>query len=297
MSGILPAVRVPDLGLATTLTGAEQVLLVQGSGAAAVARRAPIGDLVDAAAGPIVAAQLASQVAPTLLLTRDPLPTDDSAAGIQVFSPALNTNTGRWFVCLGAAVGAAVWRMVPFDLGATHISGLTYPIDDIVHVTNIAVTAPDVLFLNVFELHERVLLSALVQRIFTGGTGSAVKQAIWADAGGRPIGAPLVQDAVGVATTASNAQAVGPVAGGIGPGRLWYGAKHTGSVLPFALSIGSTYHGQARRIGRAGILANNTMTALSIASAYAAAMPTFAGGEAFGEHVTGGVAVPHFTVA
>jgi hypothetical protein len=236
-------------------------------------------------------------IAPAVPLTRDPLTTDDVDAGFRVFSLVLNTNNGRVWLCVDATADAAAWRPLSVAGGFVHRSGLYYPMVPSGQQTTIRVTDPDLLFLTPFELHERVPFAALGFWIVTGGTGSAVKQAIWRDVGGRPAGAPLLADNAGVATATSSAAALAAVTGFVGPGLFWHGAKHSGAVLPIATVYSSQDVAVLRRVGRPSLNSANTVTALSLASPYADAMPTLTGAESFGYQLTGGVCLPYYQVA
>lgn len=120
-------------------------------------------------------------------------------------------------------------------------------------------------------------------RIGTGGAGSSIKSAIWANSAisSRPVGAPLFADNTGAATTSSNATIVLALgAGTLAPGFYWFGAKYTGTV-PTVYST-SLYDTNTMYYAGHAALPSPAVSAINYADAYANAMPTLAEGATFG---------------
>jgi len=147
--------------------------------------------------------------------------------------------------------------------------------------TAAAVPAVDVIYLYPFQIFARVAVTALRIRVQTGGAGSSGKGAIWANSytSMRPLGAPLLVDNTGVATTASTADAVLAASGTLNPGIYWAGTKFTGT-LPQTFSVPSN-NTWAAFISGFGTASGTPQNAYSFADAYANNMPTFAEGASF----------------
>ena len=120
-------------------------------------------------------------------------------------------------------------------------------------------------------------------RVATGGAGSSVKVGIWANStvSGRPVGAPVIADNTGAATTGTGQIAVTLAATTLQPGWYWIGSKFTGT-LPSTVS-GSGVLGWGFHQG-----GNVSATQISFADTYSNNMPTLAEGASFTASSTGG---------
>lgn len=145
-----------------------------------------------------------------------------------------------------------------------------------------AIAAVDTIYFLPFFLYAPLPFTALSAHVTVGGAASSMKTGVWANSpvSMRPLGAPLFADNTGVATATgatSVNNAVG--AGTFAPFTLyWTGAKFTGT-LPSLWAVPNTSFETAWLVGVAGGV--NTLTNISIADAYANALPTFAEGAAF----------------
>jgi hypothetical protein len=112
-------------------------------------------------------------------------------------------------------------------------------------------------------------------RSAVGGAGSSAKVGVWANSNlsGRPVGAPLLADNTGAATTGTGQIALA-MAGTLNPGTYWAGTKITGTGPQLT---------SANQILGYGVPNGNTLSALciSFADAYANALPTLAEGASF----------------
>lgn len=164
-----------------------------------------------------------------------------------------------------------------------YLAGLYYPTFRGLRAA-LAVAAVDVIYLYPFRLYAAVTIKTLVLRVTTGGASSAAKQAIWANSvvSMRPLGAPLIADNTGVATTgsATNAEA-NTTDTFLGPGWYWAGSKYQ-ATLPsmLAVQVSNGFCGAFM-----GLLSIQSV-GLSFADAYANNMPTFAEGASFTEVTT-----------
>jgi hypothetical protein len=95
----------------------------------------------------------------------------------------------------------------------------------------------------------------------------------------RPLGAPVVVDNTGVATTSSGVDVTLAATGTLNPGIYWAGSKFTGT-LPQTNSIAANNTWLTFIAG--GATGGSTLqNAYSFADAYANNMPTFAEGATF----------------
>ncbi len=122
-------------------------------------------------------------------------------------------------------------------------------------------------------------------RVAAGGAASSTKTAIWADSAVShlPLGAPLYVDNTGVATTGAADVALAFGAGTLAPGTYWFGSKYTGTLPTM---IAATFLLPGDWMFLTGIAAATSVANpfISVASAYANAMPTIAEGAAFTGH-------------
>lgn len=140
-------------------------------------------------------------------------------------------------------------------------------------VTNVTVPAANTLY--VYRVPVFKSLRATLLRIFTvtGGAGSEVKFALWANdpATARPTGVPLAGQDVGLATTANNSWQDVVLASVFLPGNvggLWFGSKFTGT-LPIVRGVTSqSSHIENARFP-AGSAPTTNLNNFSLASPYA----------------------------
>jgi hypothetical protein len=161
-----------------------------------------------------------------------------------------------------------------------YVAGRIYP-TYIGTMTTAAIPAVDTLYFYPFPLYSRAVLTSGQVRVVTGGAGSSIKVGIWANstASARPLGAPLIVDNTGVATTSSGVAVTPALAGTLDAGLYWVGVKATGT-LPSCLSIpsGHSWCGYYTGLTSATAMASN---GLSFVSTYADAMPTMAEGASY----------------
>lgn len=159
-----------------------------------------------------------------------------------------------------------------------------------------AVGAADTVYLYGFPVFHPVTIASLQMRIVTSGAGSSVKMGVWANSpvSNRPLGAPLIADNTGVATTSNNTTASADVTDTpLQPGWYWVGSKFTGTLpQPVCITSGSLWH--AFQMGNAG--AALVVMGLSSSDTYSNNLPTFAEGASFSS-VIGTVPIVGFTVA
>lgn len=223
------------------------------------------------------------------VLTRNPLVSDDSAAGYGVFSRIGNTNTRREWACVDPAAGAARWLPVAWALNTAYRSGRWYGRRGLHSAANL-VPAVDTLYVYPIGVRERVQIDQIGFRNFTAGVGSSVKMALYLPgANGMPTGAPLVSDPTGLATTSGPADVVMPVTATLQPPYVWAAQVHTGSTLPIAISRGTTFYDMEDDLGRATLASNTALAGLSRAQTFSASWPTFTGSETWDDVVVPGI--------
>lgn len=155
-------------------------------------------------------------------------------------------------------------------------SGNYYSCWDGASASATAVPAVDTIYLMPFIVQEAVKVSTLACRIVTGGAGSAMKMAIYANKAGAPVGSPLIYSNTGVATTSNNTTVTVSASGTLYPGTYWAACKFTGT-LPTAVSISNASMNSTVKMGRSSIVNNNTVVALTYAHAYATNFPDLTG--------------------
>lgn len=171
-------------------------------------------------------------------------------------------------------------QSAPFNPHPGYIAGRSYALFEGYGV-GLALAAVDMIYFFPFRIYRTLNFSGGNAYVVTGGAGSAIKAAIWANSpvSNRPLGAPLYKDDTGIATTASStAVALAFGAGALAPGYYWAGVKGTGT-LPVMVSTGSFTQISNYLAGVAGGSPGHTM--LRFADAYANAMPSFAEGATF----------------
>jgi hypothetical protein len=160
-----------------------------------------------------------------------------------------------------------------------------------------AVPAVDVVYFYPFQVFAPVTMKSLHARVVTAGAGSAVKVGIWANStvSNLPLGAPIVADNTGQATTSSNSNTTSNIADTLfPPGWYWAGTKFTGT-LPTMVSIPTASNFMAATMGVSSIAAL-AVCGVSIADAYANDMPTLSEGAAFTVVAVAGAPVISFLV-
>ena len=157
----------------------------------------------------------------------------------------------------------------------------------------VAFNAIDVIYFQIVVLTRPLKFSGGTLYVVTGGVGSSVKAAIWANSpvSHRPLGAPLFADNTGVATTSSSAAVALALGSGTLPeGFYWIGSKTTGT--PPTVVASAAY--DQRLAFLAGIASGSPAThTFRLADTYSSNMPTIAEGAAFTNH---GAGVPIFSL-
>ena len=161
--------------------------------------------------------------------------------------------------------------------------------------TTTAVPAIDTIYFSPFQSVNPVTLTGAMIRVSTGGAGSSAKGGIWANSAvsARPLGAPLIVDNTGVATTSSSSNAALAMTGTLAPGIYWAGTKFTGT-LPQCVSITG---GNLFFMAMVGIVtsASPVTNGLSFADTYSNNMPTMAEGASFTVVGASGIPVLYLT--
>ena len=168
----------------------------------------------------------------------------------------------------------------PLGAAGGYVSGRHYTLGRGNIIANIVPVA-DRLNLAYFDVFEPLGIASLFLRVAVGGTTSGAKVGIWADLDGRPTGAPLIADNVGVDTTTTGIKTI-PGTATLPVGRYWTGAKCTGTVHAFIAWHGSDVRFMSDIGGSTAALtlnngATNQFTTLHVASAYADALPNLTG--------------------
>lgn len=157
--------------------------------------------------------------------------------------------------------------------------------------TAAAIPAADVLYLYPFWVPRPVLVVSLHHRIQTGGAGSAIKSGIWANSpvSNKPLGAPLIADNTGQATTSSTATITADTTDKLlGPGWYWAGTKSTGT-LPAMWSVPPSNPFCSYFMGFGTATDGIVGSGFSIAATYSSDLPTFAEGASFTAYTGGGI--------
>lgn len=147
--------------------------------------------------------------------------------------------------------------------------------------TTSALAAADVLYLYPFPIFAPVTLTTLFIRVSSGGAGSAVKMGIWGDSpiSHRPLGAPLIADNTGAATTGTGTITADITDTTLPEGWYWAGLKATGT-MPTAWSLPGNNPFFPFWAGSDSNVAL-VHSGLSIAATYSSDLPTLAESESF----------------
>lgn len=266
--------------------GHDLPLTVSPSDTATIPIPATVRGAADVVAAAVAAgaALIASALTPALAITRDPLATDDAAAGGRALAVILNLDSATVHDCLDATNGAARWMrrgvspMLPRQAGL----GLIYSAPGIALST--AAPVAGVLYLRKVMCWERGALMAVLVRSSAAANSApnaGFKASVFADHGGRPS-ALLSQDTVGMALGVTALAWSSPQSLTPWPGPLWVGmeftAQFTGaaaSVLPPIVGFhGDDYSAEAE-IGVAALDNNLALQGFQVAKTWAATMPVF----------------------
>lgn len=161
-----------------------------------------------------------------------------------------------------------------------------------------AIPAADRLNLYPFYLGRPVTVASLSFRVATGGAGSAVKTGIWIDSSisHRPVGAPIIVDNTGQATTSSGVTVTADVTDkSLSAGWYWAGSKATGT-MPSVIGLPQVNQFMGFYVGHAAA-ADVVNVALYIADTYSNDMPTIAEGATFSSVNNTGVPILWFGAA
>lgn len=176
-----------------------------------------------------------------------------------------------------------------------YLAGRNYATWEGAVTTTAAIPAVDTIYFYPFRLMAPVTLTGGMVRSITGGAASSVKAGIWANSpvSHRPLGAPLIVDNTGAATTANNTNVALAMTGSLKTGIYWAGVKATGT-LPQCTSIPAA---STTLMVLTGVATGSTAVTcgLSFADAYANNMPTMAEGAAFVVVGTAGIPILYLT--
>lgn len=185
--------------------------------------------------------------------------------------PAQDSNS--WVLAFGKREDTDITNWLN-SLFPGYLPGKTYVMYDST-TSSTAIQAIDTIYFYPFRVYAPLRVTAGAVRVDTGGAGSSVKGAVWANSplSHRPVGIPLLVDNTGVATTGSGLAALA-MTGLLMPGVYWFGIKSTGT-LPTMRSTQAVI----------GLAPNTASTpafiSLSFADTYSNSMPTLAEGASF----------------
>lgn len=165
------------------------------------------------------------------------------------------------------------------------IASRRYPLSPAV-VAGTAVAAVNTIYWLPFILPAQLAITKMSIQSTAGGAGSAVKMGIWANSpvSMRPLGAPIVADNTGAATTGTGSIDSAAVSATLDVGNLyWAGMKFTGTLPSVEVITNLRASGLAFLFGAK---TSNVNKAFSFADAYANAMPTLAEGATFTDLAT-----------
>jgi hypothetical protein len=167
-----------------------------------------------------------------------------------------------------------------------YIASRRYPLAEVGN-GSAAIAAVDVIYFLPFVLKSPLTATKFSIYVATGGAASSAKFGIWANSpiSIRPLGAPLVADNTGVATTSSGINAdFAATAITLAPGLYWGGIKATGTLPTVIVQApGQLSAGQYSGVPTASL---QNAVFYSSADAYANSMPTFAEGASFTAHTS-----------
>jgi len=226
--------------------------------------------------------------------TTDPTVNDDVSAGFLVGALWINTATREFFTCIDNTAGAAVWvgsiaATAPGYIPDNYYS--TVPFTDARSATLL-----NSVLLYPFRIHRTVTIQSLHARMNSGGTASSAKVGIWANSpiSNKPLGAPLVVDNIGMATTTSNANITATITPAeFLPGWYWMGSKHThGGISASMYSLPQAGNWMLSTMGwhASGL----DVVSAAYSDAYANDMPTINEGATFTAVIDDGVPVFQF---
>lgn len=196
------------------------------------------------------------------------------------------------FFCSIAASGQQSDLVFPrYPTHPGYLTGSFYSTFPGLSTTATAVPAIDTLYIYPFVVRANVTVVSLSIRVVTGGTGSSVKLALYANGTtGKPTGAPIAVNNTGGATTTSSGTVTLTVTSlPLSPGVYWVAQKHTGT-LPTPVSISSASFNHNDIFGRSSIV-SSSLTAWSRADTYSNNMPTLTGADSWTDVNSAGVAI------
>ena len=170
-----------------------------------------------------------------------------------------------------------------------YVAGRWYFPDFVGIASTVAVGAVDIVYFNLVRVFSPILVKGLVCRTGTGGAGSSVKMGVWANSpvSVRALGAPLIADNTGQATTGNSTNVEADTADTwLGRGWYWTGAKFTGT-LPTMLAVPGTAPNHAMRAGATTNALLTFVTGVTFADAYSNNLPTLSEGASFSQSTTG----------
>lgn len=163
-----------------------------------------------------------------------------------------------------------------------YVAGLAYS-TLVARATAAAVAAVDTIYVYPFRVFFPIVVKNLYTRTTVLGAASSIKMAIWADHPTlhRPNGAPIVGDDTGQTTQTNNSTQTFDCTDTVfAPGWYWAGSKLTGTLpTMYVIDPSMTFLGYF--MGQTSNLTSRAL--LSIAHAYATALPTFNGADAWTE--------------
>lgn len=180
--------------------------------------------------------------------TSAPTVTDDSAAGYSAGSGWLRTDTGDFYRCRSAAVGAAKWLKFDMSDHPGYVAGKWYKsILGVTAANSGVVTASQMRFLP-FQIKQRITISDLGCVINTASAGNNIQLAIYANdpATGRPTGNPVAN--TGSISTTSTGFVSAAISGGnktLEPGWYWLSINSDNTVALVQTVSGTTVLGGA----------------------------------------------------
>lgn len=157
-----------------------------------------------------------------------------------------------------------------------------YPLWDGEIGVGVALGAADRIYLYPFYVPENTRILSLAVRTAVGGAGSSAKAGIWVNAGGRPVGEPIVVDNTGAATTGVGIVTFTITDTDVRRGWYWFGLKSTGTsptyvhIAPTASRMSSIAGAVSATLALPGG-ASTQMTGCYFDDAYANSMPDLTG--------------------
>lgn len=251
----------------------------------------------------ILASDGISTIFYNLAATLDPTVNDDVNDGYEAGSLWYNGVSGRYFVCLSATAGAAVWATRDNHPGS--LSTAYYPTYTGIHTAAPFLSTTD-MYLHAFTVPGKITTNIANFHATTNtGSTATVKAAIYANSVandssyGRPTGAPLAVDNTGgtIANgiTNANVQCTFSSSVTLWPGVMYWLASKCDSTTPTLLTIASTDYTMERLIGRSTLFGNTPLTGLSLANAFATNFPTITTPTTFTDVFNAGIPIGRFS--